>query len=249
MAAIRAMLYREGKIRATNLLYLFWDLLYSLGYLVLFGVGMKHALGQPTPGVGTDYLSFFLPGVLSLAGFIIASNTAWTFFMDRDNGIFFEMLTYPLSRAQLLVGKVLFNLFVVIVQATITVAVAVWLLGATVHAARLPLLFVGVVGGAAGWFFFYAMFALRIRRNDIFSTVTSVCFLVILASSMFYPIEPLPAWLRRASLANPVTWQVDFLRYCTLGTGAPHRIAWEALAFLLFSLVTFFFAARALQQQ
>jgi hypothetical protein len=52
-----------------------------------------------------------------------------------------------------------------------------------------------------------------------------------------------------ASLANPVTWQVDFLRYCTLGTGAPHRIAWEALAFIVFSLVTFLFAARALQQQ
>ena len=83
----------------------------------------------------------------------------------------------------------------------------------------------------------------------MFSTITSVCFLVILASSMFYPIEPLPTWLRRASLANPVTWQVDFLRYCTLGTGAPHQIAWEVAAFTGFSLVAFYFAARALQQQ
>ena len=154
MAAIGAMLYREAKIRVTNWLYLFWDLLYSLGYLVLFGVGMRHTFVVPQTGTGGDYLSFFLPGVLGLAGFIIASNTSWTFFMDRDNGIFYEMLTYPLSRAQLLIGKVLFNVFVAVVQAVITVAVAAWLLGATVLAARLPLLFLGVVGGAAGWFFF-----------------------------------------------------------------------------------------------
>ena len=44
-----------------------------------------------------------------MASFGIASNTAWSFFLDRDNGIYYEMLTYPMSRAQYLLGKVLFN--------------------------------------------------------------------------------------------------------------------------------------------
>jgi len=248
MSALAAMIYREGKIRATNLIYLFWDLIYSLGYLLLFGVGMTRALGTLGLAHGTDYLSFFLPGVIGMAGFIIASNTAYSFFMDRDNGIFYEMLTYPLSRGELLLGKMMCNVFVTLVQAALTIAAAVWL-GATLHVARLPLLFLGIVGGTAGWFFLYATLALKIRRNDVFNTVTSVMYLLLLASSMYYPLEPLPAWFRRFSMANPVTWQVDFLRYCTLGTGAPAQIAWEAAAFLVFSAIFFLAATRSLQQQ
>ena len=249
MPGIAAMLYREGKIRATNFIYLFWDLIYSLGYFLLFGVGMNRAIGAPATAAGVDYLSFFLPGVIGMAGFIIASNTAWTFFMDRDNGIFYEMLTYPLRRGQLLVGKVLFNVFVAVAQAAVTVAVARWVLGVTLLAERLPLLLLGIIGGTAGWFFFFAVFALKIRRNDVFNSLTSVFYLLILVSSMFYPLEPLPGWLRVAALLNPITWQVDFLRFCTLGIGAPGQIVWETALFAAFSLVSFVIAVRNLQQQ
>ena len=249
MPGIAAMLYRESKIRATNFIYLFWDLIYSLGYFVLFGVGMNRAIGAPATAAGADYLSFFLPGVIGMAGFIIASNTAWTFFMDRDNGIFYEMLTYPLRRGQLLIGKVLFNVLVAVAQAIVTVAVAKWILGVTLLTARLPLLLLGIIGGTAGWFFFFALFALKIRRTDVFNTLTSVFYLLILVSSMFYPLEPLPGWLRVAALLNPITWQVDVLRFCTLGTGAPGRILWELAAFTLFSFASFVIAVRSLQQQ
>ena len=44
--------------------------------------------------------------------------------MDRDNGIFYEMLTYPMSRAQYLLGKVLFNVLIALVQAVVTVTLA-----------------------------------------------------------------------------------------------------------------------------
>ncbi|MEO6027266.1 MAG: hypothetical protein ABIR79_10415 [Candidatus Binatia bacterium] len=61
-----------------------------------------------------------------------------------------------------------------------------------------PLLLVAVVVGTAGWFFFYTIFALRIRRNDAFNTVTAIFYFVFLfASSMFYPLDPLPASRRR----------------------------------------------------
>ena len=34
MSALVAVMTREAKIRATNLLFIFWDLLYPLGYLL-----------------------------------------------------------------------------------------------------------------------------------------------------------------------------------------------------------------------
>src|SRR6188508_1367174 len=201
-------MYREGKIRATNLTFIFWDLLYPLGYLLVFGVGMTQAMGMKPPGIGVDYNAFFLAGVLGMASFGIASNTAWSLFMDRDNGIFYEMLTYPLSRAAYLIGKVLFNGLIALVQALVTVVLAAVLLDVHVRWAGLPLLVVAVAIGTAGWFFFYAIFALMIRRNDAFNTVTSIFYFVFLfASSMFYPVDPLPPVFRMAAMANPITWQ------------------------------------------
>jgi len=248
--AMLAVLNREMKIRASNATFIFWDLAYPLAYLMVFGVAMDRAMGFTVPGVEMDYNAFFLAGVLGMASFAIASNTAWSFFMDRDNGIFYEMLTYPMSRGEYLFGKVLFNVVVAIVQALITVVVASVLLGIPVHFEKAPLLLAAVVIGTACWFFFYAIFALRMRRNDAFNTVTSVFYFVFLfASSMFYPLDPLPAAFRTIGYANPITWHVDVLRYATIGLGEPRIILLEALAFIGFGLVAFAFAVHALRHQ
>jgi ABC-2 type transport system permease protein len=241
-------MYREGKIRATNALFIFWDIVYPLGYLLVFGVGMNEALDLS--GLPANYHAFFLAGVLGMAGFGIASNTAWSFFMDRDNGIFFEMLTYPISRAQYLLGKVLFNVAIGLAQAVVTILLAEAALGVALRPAGFPLLAAAVIVGTAGWFFFYSIFALAIRRNDAFNTVTSMLYFVLLfASSMFYPIEPLPPAFRAVALANPITWHVDVMRYATIGLGNPHQIALEAIGFVAFTIASFLGALYVLRRQ
>ena len=248
--ALEAVLFREAKIRATNWTFIFWDLLYPLGYLLVFGLGMNASLGFTSELTGLDYNAFFLAGVLGMASFGIASNTSWSFFLDRDNGIFYEMLTYPLSRSQYLVGKVLFNVGIALVQALLTVLLSGLLLGVRILPQGLPLLVAGTVVGTSGWFFFYAIFALRIRRNDTFNAVTSVFyFLFLFASSMFYPLEPLPTAFRFVAALNPITWHVDVLRFATIGVGAPMTIALEAGGFVIFTLVAFWLAVQALGRE
>ncbi|MGH9479939.1 MAG: ABC transporter permease [Terriglobales bacterium] len=250
MTPLGAMLHRETRIRATNFTFLFWDLLYPLFYLLVFGVAMNASLGGAVLGPGVSYDAFFLAGVLGIASFGIANNSAWSFFLDRDNGIFYEMLTYPMRRADYLLGKMLLNVAIAVAQAVITIAIACSLLGITIAWQRWPLLAAGVAGGAAAWFFLYAIFALTIRRNDLFNSVTSIFYFVFLfASSLFYPLAALPRWLRVTSLCNPITWQVDVLRYATLGTGRDGQVAWEAAAFVAFGLVSFLVALRALARQ
>ena len=248
--ALSAVIVREGKIRATNALFIFWDLLYPLGYLLVFGIGVNASLGFTSGLAGVDYNAFFLAGVLGMASFGIASNTSWSFFLDRDNGIFYEMLTYPISRSEYLVGKVLFNIAIGLVQAAVTVALAAVILDVPLRVDLMPLLITAVVIGTAGWFFFYAIFALIMRRNDAFNTVTSVFYFVFLfASSMFYPIEPLPYAFRAIALANPITWQVDILRFATLG-GTPSPLLFlEGIGFLIFTGISFAGALWALRRQ
>ncbi len=246
--ALTAVLVREAKIRATNWLFIFWDLIYPLGYLLVFGIGVNASLGFTSGLAGVEYNAFFLAGVLGMASFGIASNTSWSFFLDRDNGIFYEMLTYPMRRWEHLLGKVLFNALLALVQALLTLVLATALLQIQVRFDRLPLLAAATLVGTAGWFFFYAIFALRIRRNDAYNTVTSVFYFVFLfASSMFYPLDPLPRVFRIAAYANPITWQIDVLRYATIGVGDPHTITIEAFAFAVFTAVSFAAAVHALR--
>ncbi len=107
-----------------------------------------------------------------------------------------------------------------------------------------------VVIGTAAWFFFYAIFAIRVRQNDAFNSITSIFYFVFLfASSMFYPLDPMPRLFRIVAYANPVTWQVDLLRYATTGAGHGQALVLEALAYGAFTLVSFWAALAALRRE
>ena len=250
MSAITAVLYRDARIRATNLTFVVWDLCYPMINLLVFGVGIDAALGMKFGAGGLDYNAFFLAGCLGLGSFAIPSNTAWSFFMDRDNGIFYEMMTYPMTRAEYLFGRMLFTVSLALAQGALTLAAAWWLLHVPFGAGHAWLLVAMLALGASAWFYVYAALALRIRRNDAFNAVTSILyFVLIFLSSMFYPTEPLPRWFSLAALANPMTWQVDVLRYATIGLGDPGRIAIETVGFAAFTLVASLLAVRVLNRQ
>jgi len=250
MSAIAAVVYRDARIRATNLTFMFWDLCYPMINLLVFGVGIDAALGMKWSAGGLDYNAFFLAGCLGLGSFAIPSNTAWSFFMDRDNGIFYEMLTYPMTRGEYLLGRMLFTVSLALAQGALTLAAARFLLHVPFGAGHTWLLAGMLALGPSAWFYVYAALALRIRRNDAFNAVTSILyFVLIFLSSMFYPTEPLPRWFAAAALANPITWQVDVLRYATIGLGDPARVALEATGFLAFALIASFVAVRVLNRQ
>jgi ABC-2 type transport system permease protein len=250
VSALQAIVLREAKIRATNVTFIFWDLAYPLCYMLVFGVGVNAALGMTSSVPGVDYNAFFLGGVLAMASFGVAANTSWSFFLDRDNGIFFEMLTYPISRAEYLLGKVLVNVFIATLQAIIALALGYLVFHIRLRWTLLPLTLLGMGAGTAGWFFFYSIFALKTRRNDVFNSITSIFYFVFLfASSMFYPLEPLPKWLRTVASINPITWQIDWFRFTSIGLGEARHVAWEAGAFLLFGMAAFAYAVHLLQQQ
>lgn len=250
MAAMTAMLYRESKIRATNVTFMFWDFLYPLFNLLVFGVGLTAAFGSPHSTEGVDYNSFFLAGVLGMASFAIASNSAWSFFLDRDNGIFYEMLTYPMSRAEYLLGKLVFNVGIAVVQAALTIGIGAAVLGISLRVDLFGALLAGIVIGTAGWFFFYTILALKIRRNDVFNSVTSALYFVFLFfSSMFYPLAPLPKLLRWVATANPLTWEIDLLRYGSIGLGHSRQLLIETAGFIAFAIACFAYAIHSLHQE
>lgn len=82
----------------------------------------------------------------------------------------------------------------------------------------------------------------------MFNTFINVAyFLLMFASSLFYPVEGLPALLRVAAGANPLTWHTDVLRFAAVGLGDPQVIMMKAAAFVAFLLIAFAIAVRTLK--
>ncbi|RPH32270.1 hypothetical protein EHM92_08720, partial [bacterium] len=232
MKMILAVMYREFRIRTTSMTWIFYDLFIPLLYLFIFGITLNSTIGAgiPLQGTNVSYNAFFLAGVLSMASFGIAINTAYGFFVDRDNGIFYEFLTYPMTRPQFLIGKILFNCLLAILQAALTILLGASLLDIPLLWGRMGFLLVAVTLATAGWFFFLTSFALRIKRNDMFNTFINLAYFVLMfASSIFYPLEGMPGWLKVAAMLNPLTWHTDVLRFATVGADSP--VLLEALAF------------------
>lgn len=251
MSGIGAIVYRDCRQRMTNIGFVFWDVFVPLAYLALFGTGFNRMLPASlvADGQTMSYLAFLLPGVIAMTGFSVAMNTAWGFFMDKDSGIFYELLTYPITRRQLLIGKGYFNILLSTVGALLAIALGVFGMGVRVQWSLLPLTILIVMATTAGWFFFLSILAVRLRRMDSFNTITSAAYIFLMfLSPLFYPIADLPGWFRWTAYANPMTWQVDLLRFSLLGMGSSNVILLEALAFGVFTVTCLTVAVRALDR-
>ena len=247
MSSIGAVFYRDYRQRITNIGWLFWDLLVPVAYLVLFGVGFDRAIASNfvIDGRSVDYVAFLLPGVLAMTSFGVAMNTSWGFFMDKDSGIFFELLTYPITREQLLIGKICFNVLLAITGSALVITVAM-ILGVELQLALLPLTFLIIAVTTAGWFFLFSIFAVRLRRMDAFNTLSSAAYIILMfISTLFYPVNELPTWFRSAAMLNPMTWQVDVLRFSMLGLTTPTLLL-EVIGFLVFAMACLWASAREL---
>jgi ABC-2 type transport system permease protein len=247
--AILAVMMREYLIRRTSLLWFFSDLAVPLLYLLMFGVGLDRAVGSGVTvgGETVRYNDFFLASVLTMACFASAINQSYGVFVDRDNGIFYEFLTYPMTRGQFMLGKVLFQCIMSLAQLGLVLVAAVWILDVQLNYALLPFVGFGMMAGTAAWFFFLAIFAFLIRRNDAFNTVINVFYFVFMfLSSLFYPLEGTPDWLRIISSLNPLTWYTDVMRWLLLGVGSGGWMLVECLLFGVFLLSSFGGALKAL---
>jgi ABC-2 type transport system permease protein len=250
MTAVTAVFYRDYRQRVTNIAFVFWDLFVPIAYLLLFSLGFERTIGElSVEGLRVGYAEFFLAGVLAMTTYGIAMNTSWGLFMDKDSGIFYELLTYPITRRQFLVGKICFSLLLSALGSLLAIVLGGLVMHLTVRWTWLPVTLLVVMCTTAGWFFLFSIFAIRLARMDAFNTLTSAAYIILMfLSSMFYPLEQLPAWFRFLAWLNPMTWQVDVLRFSLLGIGHPGTILVEFLGFMVFTLLCLSLAVRTIDR-
>ncbi|WP_327091556.1 ABC transporter permease [Nonomuraea sp. NBC_01738] len=187
--------------------------LVPLLYLVLFGP----LLGQTKAAEGVGSWQWFVPGMLIQLTLFITVNAGFTLIPDTRSGVLERMRVTPVSRVALLLGRVMKDVVLLLVQAAMLVALAVAL---GFRAPVLPMVvafaMLAIVGVAVG-FISYGL-AMKLKHEFLLAPVVSgLAVPVMLLSGVLLPMDFGPAWLYAISRANPLTHVVDAERAIVAG--------------------------------
>jgi ABC-2 type transport system permease protein len=211
MALRQLLRFRTAKSRLAN------SIVFPLMWLLFFGLGWSAAFNSLGPGArtlfgGLDYLKFLAPGIVVMSVFTAGFGSGLGLIWDREFGYFKEILVSPAPRSALLLGRITGDSVAALVQgaimAVLVTAVAGWP-GAAGLAAGIAAAFVAALASAG----LGSLIALSMRSPEGFHMVVNLVMLPMLfISGAFYPIDPLPTWLKALAYLNPLYYAVDLAR-------------------------------------
>ncbi|MFC9786691.1 ABC transporter permease [Rhodococcus sp. NPDC127528] len=180
-------------------------------YLVLFGPLLEGVSGSV--GAGTDPWLVFTPGLIIQIGLFGSMFAGFSMVYELRAGIIERQRVTPASRSALLLGRVLKDMVVLMVQATILVLVAVLLFDLRPNVLGFVLTLVLVAIIAAGMSSASYALALATRSEDSLASVLNMVSVpLLLLSGILLPMTLGPGWLQTLARINPLSHTVDAAR-------------------------------------
>jgi ABC-2 type transport system permease protein len=183
-------------------------------YFVVFGWSLGSRLREVE---GVPYARFIVPGLVALG--VISNaylNTASSLFVMKLQGTVVDLLVTPLSHGEVLMGFVAAAALRGLIVGGVVWGVAGAFSGFSVAHPIFALVMVLLAAVAfASMGFMTAIWAASFEQVNFFPTfvITPLTFL----GGVFYSVKMLSPSLRALTLANPVFYMVDGLRYGLLG--------------------------------
>jgi ABC-2 type transport system permease protein len=214
-------------------------------YLVLFGPLLKPMARL----LGGDAWQIFVPGMLVQLGIFGGMFVGFALIAEWRAGVIESMRVTPASRLALLMGRVLRDVVVLLVQATLLTVVAVPLgLRAPLAGVVVAILVVGLLGAA----FSAASYAvaLRLKSEDALAPLLNgVAVPLLLLSGILLPMTLAPRWLRGVADVNPLKHVVDGLRAMFRGDLATGTAGWGLFATIALVVAGLWFGVRTFRRE
>ena len=201
-------------------------------WVLILGIGLNpyfrgEIYGQATFVVPFTYLQFIFPGVVALNVMFTSVQSAVSVIWDRQFGFMREVLTSPLSRTTILLGKILGGSTVALVHGCLVLILARFAdvplsaLGALKAIGLMAILSFAVTSLGV-------VIANRIRTFEGFGVFSNAVIMPLyFTSSSMFPLDPslskdqtyvtYPEWLVTIVTYNPLTYAVDALRGVLIG--------------------------------
>jgi ABC-2 type transport system permease protein len=221
-----------------------FGVLMPLLYLFFFGPLLT---GLPLGARGTSW-QVLVPGLLLQLSLFGAAFAGFTIIVEKNLGIVERMRVTPVSRLALLLGRILRDAAVLVLQAALLV------LAALVTGLRAPL--AGVLIGFA----FVALLALslaalsytlalRVRTPQEFGpTVNALTMPSMLLSGLMLPMALAPGWLDVLSHLMPLRYLVDAVRDAYVGSYATAHMLYGVLVALALAATAVTVGTRAFRR-
>jgi ABC-2 type transport system permease protein len=216
-------------------------------YIVLFGPLLKPLSGQL--GAAGNAYQIFVPGILVQVGMFGALFVGFGLIAEWRAGVIESQRVTPASRTALLLGRVLRDVLVLLVQGTVLVLVSIPLgLRAPVAGVVVTLVVVALLGAAFSSVS-YAL-ALTLKSEDAFAPLLNAFVLpVLLLSGILLPMTLAPGWLRGISNVNPLKHVVSGTRSFFLGDYGSSTAWWGVGLTLAMAVLGWWFGVRRFRRE
>ncbi|MBC7131036.1 ABC transporter permease [Candidatus Bathyarchaeota archaeon] len=174
---------------------------------------------QNTFGVA-DYFSYMAVGMISMIVIFSTMFSGMSIVWDRRLGFLSKVLSTPVSRAAIIMSKMLNAALRGMFQATIILALAA-VFGLKFSASFTPLNLLGIYLAvflmSMGLSAIFVALALRSTRQETQMAIVNLINMPLMfASNTFYPISLMPEWIQAVAKVNPITYLTDAIRQLTV---------------------------------
>jgi ABC-2 type transport system permease protein len=237
---------RAMRLSLRNPTWLVISLMQPVLYIVLFGPLLEPLSGQL--GAGNAY-QIFVPGILVQLGMFGALFVGFGLIAEWRAGVIESQRVTPASRTALLLGRVLRDVVVLLVQGALLVLVSIpFGLRAPVLGVVLTLLVVALLGAALAAVS-YAL-ALTLKSEDAFAPLlNAVMFPVLLLSGILLPMSLAPGWLQAVSDVNPFKHVVEAAREFFVGGYGTSTAWWGVAMTALLAVLGWLFGVRRFRRE
>jgi ABC-2 type transport system permease protein len=210
---------RALKKLVRNPILLFFSLFQPIIFLVLFTqLFSKFAQAPGLFPAGISYLEFATPGILLQNAFTSALQSGTSMVDDLTTGYLQKMLVTPVSRAAILLGRLLSDATRAILQSVIILVLA-YALGFSVASGILGILVILFIIAFFGLAWSGISLALGLRTKSaetVFGIGGFLTFPLLFMSTSLVPAAAMPAWISDVSSVNPISVAVNAVRVLSL---------------------------------
>ncbi len=234
---------RSLQITLRNPVWILFGLFQPLCFLLLFAPLLEKLTSNPAFG-NTNSLTVFTPGLLIMIALYGTAFVGFGLIDDIRAGVIERFRVTPINRAALLLGRVLRDVFILIIQATFLIALA-WLLGLSASWLGVLLSYglVILVGFTVSIASYCA--ALTLQSEDALAPMINFFLLPLqLLAGITLPLTLAPTWLQNIALFNPFAHAVSAARSLFIGDYWNTTIIWGYASMIFLASIAFYFAAR-----
>lgn len=188
-----------------------------------------------------DYFSFMSVGMISMIVMFTTMFSGMSIVWDRRLGFLDKVLSTPVSRAAIILSKMLNAAIRAMFQATIVLGLAV-AFGLQVSSTFTPLNLLGIYAAvfllSMGLSSIFLALALRSTRQETQMAIVNLINMPLMfASNVFFPVSMMPAWIQAIASINPVSFITDAIRQLTVLPLDPSALINDFLYLTVFAFI------------